>query len=64
MKSRNAGGKQSGRRLMPNIFSALVVALNSIHVSGEEDMKKMLGVIDTLKRMEQAAQEKEETENG
>jgi len=49
---------------MPNIFSALVVALNSIHVSGEEDMKKMLGVIDTLKRMEQAAQEKEETENG
>lgn len=49
---------------MPNIFSALVVTLNSIHVSGEDDMRKMLGVIDTLKRMEKAAQEKEETDDG
>ena len=44
---------------MPNIFSALIVTLNSIRVSGEDDMRKLLGVIDTLKRMEQAAQEKE-----
>jgi hypothetical protein len=49
---------------MPNIFSALVMTLNSIPVTGEDNMKKMLGVIDTLKRMEQAAQEKEGTENG
>lgn len=48
---------------MPNIFSALIVTLNSIRVSGEDDMRKLLGVIDTLKRMEQAAQEKED-ENG
>ena len=40
---------------MPNIFSAIIVTLNSVRVSGEDDMKKMLGVIDILKQMEQAA---------
>ena len=49
---------------MPNIFSALIVALNSIHVSGEDDMRKMLGVLDTLKRMEQAANKEEVTDDG
>ena len=49
---------------MPNIFSALIVTLNSIRVSGEDDMKKMLGVIDMLKRMEQAADKKDEEVDG
>lgn len=47
---------------MGNIFTALVLALNSIPVSGEENMQKMVGVIQTLKRMEQAASEKEEVD--
>lgn len=49
---------------MANIFTALIVTLNSIHVSGETDMKKLLGVIDTLKRMEQAANKEEVTDDG
>lgn len=49
---------------MPNIFTALVIALNSIHVSGEEDMKKLLGVIDALKRMEAAANKEEAKDDG
>ena len=50
---------------MNNIFSMLILALNSIKVCGEDDMRKMLGVIDMLKKMEQTANEKEEvTEDG
>ena len=50
---------------MTNIFTALILALNSIPVSGEENMSKMVSVIQTLKRMDQAANEKEEvTDDG
>ena len=51
---------------MANIFTALVLALNSIPVSGEENMSKMVGVIQTLKQMEAAANRKdgEVTEDG
>lgn len=43
-----------------NIFSVLIDTLNTITVSGESNMNKMLGVINTLRKMEAAANEEED----
>ena len=44
---------------MNNIFSSLIMVLNTIPVTGEENQRKMLMVIDTLRRMEKAANKPE-----
>lgn len=43
-----------------NIFTVLIDTLNTVSVSGEANMNKMLGVINTLRKMEAAANEGED----
>ena len=45
---------------MSNIFTAIIQTLNTIPVSGDENHRKMIVVIDTLRRMEKTAEEKED----
>lgn len=45
-----------------NIFTALLRILDTIPITGEENMKKMANVFQILHRMEQMANEPEPTE--
>ena len=45
---------------MNNIFAALISTINTIPVTGEENYRKMLVVIETLRKMEQASNAPEE----
>ena len=45
-----------------NIFTALLRILDTIPITGEENMKKMANVFQILHRMEQMANEPDQTE--
>ena len=45
---------------MGNIFAILIATLDSIPVSGEQNHRKMIAVMDVLHKMERSANEEEE----
>ena len=47
---------------MSNVFSILINTLDTIPVTGEQNLRKMLGVLSTLHQMEAAVNKPDEEE--